>query len=1026
MKRRMIAWLLALVMVCTVIPGSAGAAEPETYTYRAATSTLGTNWNPHTWDSSEDSMLLDYLVTPLVSLSASDTELGIYQWVYEAATEIRDVTDLHRDDLEKYRADGNVYEIKLNPDMAWENGTPINADTYIYSMKTLLDPVRENYRANLYYNGSSAVAGGERYFYSGKCAYLEDTTALEEQVCGEDGAYYNHAGEPLYFALTAPLSWLGGESLDACVSAYGETYFDVEAYGALMAMADENGNVAVNKVSRELMIAVISVPDWGEGPGYEVNYIVAERQYPVCTYEDTVGCYKVDEYTIRYVTQSPISINDFLTACSSNWLVYENLYELDGYHTSAATTMSYGPYRLTEYIPQTVARFTRNEAWYGYERAADGSLVSYTNFQVDGKEVQQYQTTDIVITVMDDATAKEQFLNGALTEWYPDADTLLAYSASDRLYRIPETYNMSLFFNTNTEVLAQLDRNENSENVNSLVLSNDSFRRAISLAFDRAELVTATPGYAPSYTLMNGLYYYDVFNDPASSYRNSVPAMEAMCALYGVEWGEGTPYATVREAYLSISGHDSEQAKALMAQACRELVEAGCYTAGETITIEVAWSMGTITDSGYAIEQLMNRQLNAAAEGSGFGTITFRFVGEVENRYGDVPDGKYAIGYGGWGGAAFYPFTNFQLYCDTDMYGVNEAGCWDPTSEWLTLTIGGEQVSMTWQDWSNSLSGTGRFADASNQIKLEITAAMEKGLLEKAYRIPLYSTTAVFLLSRQVDYYTQSYNIMYGFGGLRLLGYHYSDAAWQAYVDSGALDYTTGCDHHYETVVIDATCVEGGCTIQTCTLCGYSYTEESTPIDPEAHAWDGTECTLCGDTRLTPFDDVSEGQFYEEPVAWAVEKGITNGTSATTFGSNDQCLRAHVVTFLHRAAQSPAPESQSNPFTDVKTSDFFYAPVLWAVEQGITNGVSADRFGSYDVCNRAAVVTFLWRAAGQPEPKGQDTPFTDVTEKDFFYKAVLWAVENGITNGISATEFGPTSACNRAQVVTFLYRAFGE
>jgi len=222
-----------------------------------------------------------------------------------------------------------------------------------------------------------------------------------------------------------------------------------------------------------------------------------------------------------------------------------------------------------------------------------------------------------------------------------------------------------------------------------------------------------------------------------------------------------------------------------------------------------------------------------------------------------------------------------------------------------------------------------------------------------------------------------------------------------------------------------ATCVAEGLASYACVRCGDSYTE-TLPIDPEAHAWEGTECTLCGDTRLTPFDDVQEGGFYEEPVAWAVAGGITNGASANTFNSEGECLRAQVVTFLHRAAKSPAPASESNPFTDVETTDFFYAPVLWAVEQGITNGVSAERFGSYDVCNRAAVVTFLWRAAGKPEPAGENNPFTDVTEDDFFYKAVLWAVENGITNGVDATHFGPDSNCNRAQVVTFLYRAFGE
>jgi hypothetical protein len=108
----------------------------------------------------------------------------------------------------------------------------------------------------------------------------------------------------------------------------------------------------------------------------------------------------------------------------------------------------------------------------------------------------------------------------------------------------------------------------------------------------------------------------------------------------------------------------------------------------------------------------------------------------------------------------------------------------------------------------------------------------------------------------------------------------------------------------------------------------------------------------------------------------------------------------------------------------VSSSDYFYKPVLWAVENGITTGVSANRFGSNDICNRYQVVFFLWRAAGSPEPTSTDNPFIDVSSSDFFCKAVLWAVENGITSGLSATQFGPNSPCTRAQVVTFLYRAY--
>ena len=232
-------------------------------------------------------------------------------------------------------------------------------------------------------------------------------------------------------------------------------------------------------------------------------------------------------------------------------------------------------------------------------------------------------------------------------------------------------------------------------------------------------------------------------------------------------------------------------------------------------------------------------------------------------------------------------------------------------------------------------------------------------------------------------------------------------------------------NHDYRlSQTIDPTCTEYGWNHYTCARCANTYS--AAEIDPLGHDWNGTECDRCGDTRLTPFDDVEEDSFYETPVAWAVAEGITNGASANTFNSGGECLRAQVVTFLYRAAKSPAPGDDRNPFGDVQSADYFYAPVLWAVENGITNGVSGEWFGAYDACNRAAVVTFLWRTAGEPEPAGQNNPFVDVNEGNFFYKAVLWAVENGITNGVDATHFGPTSNCNRAQVVTFLYRAFGK
>ena len=176
--------------------------------------------------------------------------------------------------------------------------------------------------------------------------------------------------------------------------------------------------------------------------------------------------------------------------------------------------------------------------------------------------------------------------------------------------------------------------------------------------------------------------------------------------------------------------------------------------------------------------------------------------------------------------------------------------------------------------------------------------------------------------------------------------------------------------------------------------------------------------------ELLPFTDVPAGSFYYGCVGWALEKGITNGISATEFGSNLNCNRAQVVTFLWRAAGCPEPTAAEHPFVDVQAGSFYEKAVLWAVETGITTGTDERHFSPNASCNRAAVVTFLHRAAGSPTPLSQSHSFTDVPAGAFYEQAVLWALENKITNGISATQFGPTALCNRAQVVTFLNRTF--
>lgn len=171
-----------------------------------------------------------------------------------------------------------------------------------------------------------------------------------------------------------------------------------------------------------------------------------------------------------------------------------------------------------------------------------------------------------------------------------------------------------------------------------------------------------------------------------------------------------------------------------------------------------------------------------------------------------------------------------------------------------------------------------------------------------------------------------------------------------------------------------------------------------------------------------PFIDVPKNEYYYDAVKWASSAGVTNGTTSTTFSPEENCTRAQIVTFLWRYAGCPEPKSSSCPFTDVKPDTYYYKAVLWAYENKITNGTSDTEFSPEESCIRAQAVTFIWRFELSAAPKSSNNPFTDVKPDTYYYDAVLWAVENGVTKGTTTTTFSPDETCTRGQIVTFLYR----
>ncbi len=243
--------------------------------------------------------------------------------------------------------------------------------------------------------------------------------------------------------------------------------------------------------------------------------------------------------------------------------------------------------------------------------------------------------------------------------------------------------------------------------------------------------------------------------------------------------------------------------------------------------------------------------------------------------------------------------------------------------------------------------------------------------------------------------------------GDQILVVHVTDGAIDAvYPPEGdGSEYTVDAAHSGNVTIYFKTTYESAWS----DFGGYIYIERKSPVNP--------------------FVDVVEGKYYYEPVLWAYyhDPQVTGGTDDTHFSPNKTCTREQIVTFLWKAKGAPEPKSNENPFTDVKSNKYYYKAVLWAVENGITGGVTKTAFGVGQPCKREQAMTFLWKAMGSPGILSSTlNPFTDVKEGKYYYTAVLWAVENGVTGGTTKTTFGVGKTCTRGQIVTFLYKAFAN
>ncbi|MGN0375815.1 MAG: ABC transporter substrate-binding protein [Butyrivibrio sp.] len=760
--KKLIAGALTVAMVAVTAAGCSGKKESsgDTYTYNTSIVTSAVqSLNIHEWEYNDEYSIMMLTQRGLYDIIYSDT--ANFEYINEmAAAAPVDVTDKYAGN-ENYNipADatkGYAFQIALRENAQWDDGTPINADTYVYSMKQALNPDMQNYRASSYYQGTFALANAYQYFCNGEGQYVDfydvDTGEYAE---AEDGNIYTSVTQPTAFF---------GDSLENAAAAYEGCFIAEDGTDTLAALKELQGDndwvAVVGDVKAALDALVDAVNNY-----FEMDYYDGE-ELEYCTYYesmekidfDKVGIVKDDEYTITLIYERPI-LEEYMVYynLTSNWLVKEDLYEANKqdaggltkttYGTSVDTYASYGPYKLVEWQEDKVIKLTKNDKWYGYsEKEFEG----------------QYQTTDIVFNVIDEhSTVMQLFLKGELDDVGLDATDLETYGTSDYIVYSPTSYTYKLSFNASKDALAL----RSNDGINKLLLTYKDFRKAISLSINRAEFCQQVyPSNSPGFGLLNELYVYDV--STFDTYRSTDYAKDVLCEVYDAD------------KYENLTGYNVDEAKKLFEKAYSDALAAGDIKETDKITLQL--NVITASDSITKAINFINDSVQNAVKGTALeGKVTIELL-EVEDPYAAMKSGTADIIFSAWGGAENDPYSIMQCYCDEVYYADAEYG-FDNT-QLVTLTVEGKEYTMSFYDWYEALY-TGKWAQAEENVRLEVLAGMEGAILKEYNCVPLRVLREASLLSQKVEYITYDFSGAYmeTYGGFRFMSYNYTDAEWADY-----------------------------------------------------------------------------------------------------------------------------------------------------------------------------------------------------------------------------------------------------
>ncbi len=809
------------------------------YIWKTSVSTMASNWNPHTYQTTDDSVPLDYTTSGMFSFIFNDGLHPVegkepyagYVIVPEMAAEMPiDVTEEIKAQYPNFNipesaTKGYAYKLVLNPNACWSDGTAITAQTYVESMERLFRPELLNYRASDWYGSSTlSIAGAEYYYNQGTAQYIDDASIVKaDLVLGDDGFYYTADGCPVYIAVNYAINYFDGvNSLAEYVAAYGTEYFSVTYWQNLVDAADENGLVALTDENYEWIKDVITGnPAWGEDESYLGNYMVYYFAYPETWDFKDVGVVALSEYELLVVLDKSLEGFYLLYNLSgmTNNLVKADLYDAclksevgaggeevwsSTYGTSLETSVSFGPYVIKSFLPDQNMHFVRNENWWGY---TDGQHI-YQDPE-DGLYYPMYQTTEIDIQVVGEANVnKNMFLAGKLMSYGLQAEDYATLRYSDYCHATPGTTIFFLILNghmqsiQNRENAADFDKSKNDLEM----LTNTAFHMALGLSYDK-DLFAATisPARSGAFGIIGKGYIYDP--ESGAQYRDTDQAKKVLCDFYGVDY---TKYATLDDAVDAITGFDVEQARALFNQAFQEGIAAGYITDANNDgicdqTIEIEYALSSDSDFMTQTINYLNEKVQEVVAPTPFnGKIVFTKSAPYGTEWSNkIKEGLADTVLGGWSGSAMDPFGLTDLY--TNPAYQYDAAWYDATKVELTINVpvngANTDVTMTLRQWSNVLNGQTETVNgveynygsgqADVEVRLNILAAIEGKILESYNYLPMLQDGSMALLTQQCFYIIEDYNPVMGRGGIAYTRYNYNEEAWAKFVadQGGELKY---------------------------------------------------------------------------------------------------------------------------------------------------------------------------------------------------------------------------------------------